>query len=85
MVKQSAKFAGIRLFRFLTLTCILAFTSGCATRALMSSDRYEKPKPETQQYRSSDEISQSWHPTMIDLEQALYSAMAQENSHDPLI
>ncbi|EEF81005.1 hypothetical protein MDMS009_417 [Methylophaga thiooxydans DMS010] len=40
----------------------MALTSGCATRALMSSDRYEKPKPETQQYRSSEKMSLSWQP-----------------------
>lgn len=60
MVKETVKHADKHLSRLLALACIVAMTSGCATRALISSDRYEKPEPETQQYRSSDTISQSW-------------------------
>jgi hypothetical protein len=36
--------------RFTAIICsllLLLSLSGCATRALMSSDRYEKPEPET--------------------------------------
>ncbi len=60
MVKEHPNNAGSHLSRLLALACLMALTSGCATRALMSSDRYEKPKPETQQYRSSEKMSQSW-------------------------
>lgn len=36
--------------RFTAIICsllLLLSLSGCATRAIMSSDRYEKPEPET--------------------------------------
>ena len=38
------------LLRFSAIICsvlLLLSLNGCATRALMSSDRYEKPEPET--------------------------------------
>lgn len=39
---------------FLSLLLCMALTlSGCATRALMSSDRYENPDPHPQQYHST--------------------------------
>lgn len=64
-----------RLFSFACLTFIVATSSGCATRALMSSDRYEKPKPESQQFRSSEDISHSWQPDSLMLEQTYLAAV----------
>ncbi|MBD3633470.1 MAG: hypothetical protein HUJ23_01000 [Methylophaga sp.] len=43
----------------LILSC--SVTTGCATRVLMSSDRYEKPDRETNQWRSIDQQSRQWH------------------------
>lgn len=51
-----------RLLPLIGLILLASLTSGCATRVLMSSDRYEKPEEETTQFRSSDEISQRWYP-----------------------
>lgn len=58
-----------RLFAVLGLILLISTSTGCATRALMSSDRYEKPEQEPQQFRSSDEISGSWQPGSLTLEQ----------------
>jgi len=70
MVNNSIKLTNSKLLSCLFLVWVIASSSGCATRALMSSDRYEKPKPETQQFRSSHIISQSWQPDMMQVEQA---------------
>lgn len=51
-----------RLVPLIGLILLSTFTSGCATRVLMSSDRYEKPETEAPEFRSSDEISQRWYP-----------------------
>lgn len=69
-----------RFFSVLTLAAFMLTSSGCATRALMSSDRYEKPAPETQQFRSSEDISKSWQPDSLNLERAYQLAMHQENT-----
>ena len=39
-----------RLFTVLGLILLISTSTGCATRALMSSDRYEKPEQEPQQF-----------------------------------
>ncbi len=56
------------------LVLLCSLTSGCATRMLMSSDRYEKPDNKTMEFRSSDEISRSWYPDQ-NLEQAYLAAL----------
>lgn len=62
MLGTRIRFFSSRLLGLIGLSLFVMMSSGCATRALMSSDRYEKPEPETQQFRSSDEISKSWQP-----------------------
>ena len=68
-----------RLLPFIALALLSSLTSGCATRVLMSSDRYEKPKTDTPQFRSLDAISRSWQQDSH-LEQAYLSAAAQVQS-----
>ncbi len=80
MFRQTGRLYGSKVLGFLTLAIILITSSGCATRALMSSDRYEKPKPESQQYRATQQISQPWQPDMIQIEHAFYTAMADNDS-----
>lgn len=63
-----------RLCVALGLALFISTSIGCATRALMSSDRYEKPEPETRQFRSSDEISR-WQPGGLTLEQRYLAAI----------
>lgn len=82
--------ARIRLFsaKLLALTGLVCFTlttSGCATRALMSSDRYEKPEPETQQFRSSDDLSSSMEIDEIRLHQHYIVAIERENRQNTAI
>lgn len=57
MTKEPFKTVGIRVLSCLCLIFFVTISSGCATRALMSSDRYEKPKPELKQFQSSGSIS----------------------------
>jgi len=85
MFRKSGEFVGSRFFSFLSLLIILCSTSGCATRALMSSDRYEKTAPESKQLRSNDTISQSIPPEMMEVEQAFADALRQQNSHNQSI
>ena len=42
-----------RVLTVLALMVIVSLNTACATRALMSSDRYEKPVPETQEFDAS--------------------------------
>lgn len=64
--------------RLLVLTGLLALsfslTTGCATRMLMSSDRYEKPDTETRQWRSGDELTRHGHSHQ-NLEQRYLTAL----------
>lgn len=69
-----------RLAALLGLALIISISSGCATRALMSSDRYEKPEPETHQFRSSDDISRSWQPDGLMLAQVYLAAVDTEKT-----
>lgn len=70
--RLATKSAVILMLSFFMLT-----TSGCAAHALMSSDRYEKPKPEeTQQFRSSEEISRSWQPEASTLAAAYHARLS---------
>jgi hypothetical protein len=55
------------------IVCMTFSLSGCATRALMSSDRYDKPEPSQQQFDSSKLQNQ-------DLEQAYLQALLQQNT-----
>ncbi len=71
-----------RLLPLLGLALFITTSSGCATRALMSSDRYEKPDPETEQFRSSGVISRSWHPGGLIFERAYLASLKQEKSKD---
>ncbi|WP_438970285.1 hypothetical protein [Methylophaga sp.] len=73
----SVRDVGSRGLRFLCLLFVMVAASGCATRALMSSDRYEKPEPETQQFRSNEDLSQLWQPEMIQVESAFKETMAE--------
>jgi hypothetical protein len=57
-----------RLLSAFGLILMMSLTSGCATRALMSSDRYEKTEPSKQQFHSSEIQAQ-------DLEQAYHLAL----------
>jgi outer membrane lipoprotein SlyB len=59
----------------LFLIFILSMTfslNGCATRALMSSDRYEKTEPSKQQFDSSKQVQ--------DVEQAYQQALLQQDA-----
>lgn len=62
-MNSSPPFIPLRFSAIICSVLLLLNLSGCATRALMSSDRYEKPEPETQQFRSGDDISRSWQPS----------------------
>lgn len=55
------------------IVCITFSLSGCATRALMSSDRYDKPEPNKQQFDASTLQDQ-------DLEQAYQQALLQQHA-----
>lgn len=70
MTKAAFKTLGIRVFSCLCLMFFITTSSGCATRALMSSDRYEKPKPELQQFRSSGIILPTSQSDVQQLEHA---------------
>lgn len=78
MFRQTGRLYGSKVLGFLSLAIMITTSSGCATRALMSSDRYEKPKTDTQQFRTTDEISQSWQPGMIQIEQTFHTVMAHD-------
>lgn len=43
-----------RLLPIFGLILLMSLTSGCATRALMSSDRYDNAEPSHQQFHASD-------------------------------
>lgn len=59
-----------RLLPVFSLILLTSLTSGCATRALMSSDRYDKPE---QQFHSSEIDIQA-------LEQAYQLALQEQAS-----
>jgi outer membrane lipoprotein SlyB len=79
MLKTSAIMANSKFLSFCSLLFLSLTLSGCATRALMSSDRYEKPEPETKQYHSGAEILQRPPADMLKVEQAFVTAMTQDN------
>lgn len=60
-----------RLLPIFGIILLMSLTSGCATRALMSSERYEKAEPSQQQLHSSNMQPQ-------DLEQAYQLALQQQ-------
>ena len=74
----------LRMVGLLSLALFSFTVTGCATRVLMTSDRYEKPASETQQLRRSDDISASWQPGTITLEQA-YLKRQHDNDKAALI
>lgn len=84
MFRPTMQHLSHRLLPFFSLILLSCLISGCATRVLMSSDRYEKPKTETPEFRSSDEISRSWHPDS-QLEQAYLAAISSDlSAKDPI-
>lgn len=74
MGSVSIQHALSRVIGFTGLALIVALSSGCATRALMSSDRYEKP---SQQYYSSDASTVMTDDEQLALEQAYLVAINQ--------
>lgn len=47
----------IKLSSIFGLILITTLSTGCATRVLMSSDRYEKPEADKPQFQSSHQVS----------------------------
>ncbi len=74
MFSSSMPLFSRRLLVLIGLILSCSLTTGCATRVLMSSDRYEKPEEKTSQWRSSDKEVHHWHPHQ-NLEQHYLTAL----------
>lgn len=85
MSKAAFKTVGIRVFSCLCLMFFITTSSGCATRALMSSDRYEKPKQELQQLRSSNIISPFFQSDWLQVEHVVSTIKLPINNNNCLI
>lgn len=62
-----------RLLPVFSVILLMSLTSGCATRALMSSERYDNAEPSTQQHDFSEVQTEN-------LEQAYQLALQEQQS-----
>lgn len=77
MFNSSMPLFSRRFIVFVGLILSLSLMTGCATRVLMSSDRYEKPDSETNQWRSIDQQYRQWSPQQ-NLEQTYLTALESD-------